>query len=92
MKDIVYPFGLTVFKSDPGIFTITGNPVQKYRIREFDSAYDFEEYVRKHIDCRGIDFDSEYCQFFAYAKTQSRAKRFAEDIIAWFEKVKKLVD
>lgn len=93
MQDIVYPFGLTVFQLEEGSdFTITGNPVEKYRIREFDSAYDFEEYVRKHVDCKGIEFDSEYCQFFAYAKTQHRAKRFAEEIIAWFETVKKLVD
>ena len=93
MQDIVYPFGLTVFQLEEGSdFTITGYPKKEYRTRDFDGAYDFEEYVRKHVDCKGIEFDSEYSQFFAYAKTQSRAKRFVEEIIAWFETVKKLVD
>jgi hypothetical protein len=51
-----------------------------------------EEYIQKHIDCSGIDFDSEYCQFFAYTKTVDRAKQFVEDITTWVTKVKEMVD
>lgn len=94
MQDINYPIGLTIFKldEDKEEYTITGNLVKEYRFRDFDGAYDFEEYVQKHIDCSGINFDSEYCQFFAYAKTLDRAKQFVDDITAWVAKVKELVD
>jgi hypothetical protein len=94
MKDINYPIGLTIFKLDEDIeqYTVTGTISEQYRFRDFDSAYDIEEYIRKHVDCEGMDFDSEYCQFFAYSKTLDRAKKFVEDITAWFEKVKELVD
>ncbi len=93
MQDIKYPIGLTIFKleEDKEEYTITGSITEKYRFRDFDGAYDFEEYIQKHIDCSGIDFDSEYCQFFAYAKTLDRAKTFVEDITAWVIKVKELV-
>ena len=93
MQDIKYPIGFTIFQLDgEKNYTITGNLAKEYRFRDFDGAYDFEEYIQKHIDCKGIEFDSEYCQFFAYAKTEKRAKRFVEDIIAWVEKIKKLID
>ena len=93
MKDINYPIGLTIFKldEDKEEYTITGNLAKEYRFREFDGAYDLEEYIQKHIDCSGIDFDSEYCQFFAYVKTIDRAKQFVDDITAWIIKVKELV-
>jgi len=93
MKDINYPIGLTIFKldEDKEEYTITGNLAKEYRFREFDGAYDLEEYIQKHIDCSGIDFDSEYCQFFAYTKTIDRAKQFVDDITAWIIKVKELV-
>jgi hypothetical protein len=93
MQDIKYPIGFTVFQlKGESNYTITGNLAKEYRFRDFDGAYDFEEYIQKHIDCSGIDFDSEYSQFFAYAETEERAKRFVEDIIAWVEKIKKLID
>jgi hypothetical protein len=94
MKDIDYPIGFTIFQLDEDReeYTITGNLAKAYRFRDFDGAYDLEEYIQKHIDCSGIDFDSEYCQFWAYTKTIERAKQFVEDITAWFEKVKKLVE
>ena len=94
MKDINYPIGLTIFKLDEDReeYTITGSLAKEYQFRDFDGAYDFEEYIRKHIDCSGIDFDSEYCQFFAYAKTLKRAEKFVEDITAWVTKVKELVN
>jgi hypothetical protein len=94
MQDINHPIGLTIFKLDEDReeYTITGSLKKEYRFREFDGAYDFEEYIQKHIDCDGIDFDSEYCQFFAYAKTLERAEKFVADIAAWVIKIKELVD
>lgn len=92
MKDINYPIGFTIFKLEGSKeFTITGDIAKEYRFRDFNSAYDLEEYIQKHIKCSGIDFDSEYCQFFAYAKTLKRAQKFVEDITAWAIKVKELV-
>jgi len=94
MQDINYPIGFTIFKleEDKEEYTITGNIAKAYRFRDFDGAYDLEEYIQKHIDCTGIVFDSEYCQFWAYTKTVDRAKQFIEDITAWITKVKALVD
>jgi hypothetical protein len=93
MEDIKYEIGFEIFKLEESIeeYTITGYPAKQYRFRDFGSAYDLEEYIRKHIDCSGITFDSEYCQFFAYTKTLDRAKQFVEDITAWIVKVKELV-
>ena len=93
MQDINYPIGLTIFKldEDKEEYTITGNLTKEYRFREFDGAYDLEEYIQKHIDCSGIDFDSEYCQFFAYTKTIERAKQFVDDITTWVNKVRELI-
>ena len=93
MQDINYPIGFTIFQLEGSKeYTITGNLTKKYQFREFDGAYDLEEYIQKHIDCSNIDFDSEYCQFFAYAKTEERAKKFVEDITTWVEKVVELVN
>ena len=87
----VSPIGLKVFDDGGGIFTITGNPKSNETIVEFDSAYDFEEFVEKHINCKDIEFDSEFCQFFCYAKTKARALKFVSDIEKHFDKVKKLL-
>ncbi len=94
MQDINYPVGFTIFKleEDKEEYTVTGDIAKAYRFRDFESAYDIEEYIRKHIDCSDITFDSEYCQFFAYAKTLDRAKKFVEDITTWVVKVKELVN
>ena len=94
MQDINYPVGFTIFKldEDKEEYTITGYLAKEYKFRDFDGAYDLEEYIQKHIDCSDITFDSEYCQFFAYTKTLDRAKKFVEDIMAWFEKVKEMID
>jgi len=87
-----YPIGLAVIQFDwDKNYTITGNLAKSYQIKDFDSAYDFEEYVQKHVDCTDIDFDSEFSQFFAYAKTEERAIKFVEDITVWFDKVKQLL-
>jgi len=94
MQDIKYPVGFTIFKLDEDReeYTVTGYLAKEYRFKDFDSAYDLEEYIQKHIDCSGMNFDSEFCQFYAYAKTLDRAKQFVDDITAWVTKVKALVD
>ena len=89
----VSPIGLSVYddKDDYGNFTITGNPKKKVTIVEFESAYEFEEFVEKHINCKDIEFDSEFCQFFCYAKTRARALKLVSDIEKHFAKVKKML-
>lgn len=88
-----YPFGFTVYKyEDDKDYTITGNLTREYCFKEYSSNYDVEEHLQKHIDCEGIDFDSEFSQFFAYAKTEERATRFCEEIKTFFDKIKELVD
>ena len=57
-------------------------------IKEFESAYEFEEFVQKHIKCNGIEFDSEFCQFFAYAKTKASAIAFGKRIEKYFENIR----
>jgi hypothetical protein len=87
-----FPIGLCVSKFDGDKdYTITGMLAREYRFRDFDGAYDFETYIQKHIDCKGIDFDSEYSQFFAYTKTKERAERFCVEAQEWFEGIKKLM-
>jgi hypothetical protein len=86
------PLGLSVEKYDwDNQFTITGNARREMTVKEFDSAYDFEEFIQAKINCKGIDFDSEYCQFFAYAKTEKRAMTFIKEIEDYFSKVKEML-
>ncbi len=94
MQDINYPIGFTIFKldEDKEEYTVTGFLAKEYRFRDFDGAYDLEEYIQKHIDCSDITFDSEYCQFWAYTKTIERAKQFVDDITTWVNKVRELVN
>jgi hypothetical protein len=94
MQDINYPIGFTIFKLEEDIeeYTITGNITKAYRFRDFNSAYDLEEYIQKHINCSDISFDSEFSQFFASTKTVDRAKQFVEDITTWITKVKEMID
>ena len=84
------PMGLEVSKGDweEAEWTITGNAKKEYTVRPFDSAYDFEEFVQPKINCKGITFDSESCQFFAYAKTEKRAVKFLKDIEEYFERLR----
>jgi hypothetical protein len=93
MSDTVYKskIGLEVFKSHGSGYTISGNANPDYTMREFDGAYEFEECIQNNISCKGIEFDSEYCQFFAYAKTKQTAIAFVKRIEKHFEKVSKLL-
>lgn len=85
--------GLEVWKGEweGAEWTITGYPKKEFCIKDFDSAYDFEDLVREKVSTQGIDFDSEFCQFFAYAKTEARAKKFLADIEEYFETVRKML-
>lgn len=87
------PIGLEVYKGDwsGAQWTITGNAKKELTVKEFESAYDFEEFVQEKIDCEGIEFDSEFCQFFAYAETEERAIRFLNEIEQHFKKVRDLL-
>jgi len=84
------PIGLRVY-DDGDSFSITGNPKISETIVEFESAYDFEELIQEKINCKGISFDSEFCQFFAYAKTKSSALAFVNRVEKHFEKVRKML-
>jgi hypothetical protein len=86
--------GIEVWKGDwaDAEWTITGYPKQSMTIKQFDSAYDFEEYIQKKVNCNNITFDSESSQFFAYAKTKQRATSFAKAIDKHFSKVREIVN
>jgi len=92
-KETKSSIGLSVSKGDweGAQWTITGNARKSMTVREFESAYDFEEFVSKKIDSEGIEFDSETCQFFAYADTEERAIKFLNDIEAYFKGVRDLL-
>jgi hypothetical protein len=75
-----------------GEYTITGYPNREKTIKEFDSAYDFEDYIRRKVNCKGISFDSESCQFFAYAKSKARALSFLKAIEKQFQKIREVLD
>ena len=72
-------------------WSISGNAKRAMTVKEFDSAYDFEEFVQSKINCKGIEFDSEFCQFFAYSETRDRAIKFARDCEAYFSQIRKLL-
>ena len=93
-QDIKTAFGLTIFKGDyeGAEWSITGFPKDEQIARHFESAYDFEEAVKRNVNCSGISFDSEYCQFYAYAKTKARLESFARQIAKHYEKAKKLTE
>lgn len=87
-----YPFGFQVNKYEGDKdYTITGNLTREYCFKKYSSNYDVEDHIKEHVDCDGIDFDSEYSQFFAYAKTEERAVKFCEDTLTFFNKLKVLV-
>ena len=88
----VYPFGFEVNKYEGDKhYTITGNLKKEYCFKEYGSNYDVEEHIQKHVWCHEIEFDSEFSQFFAYAKSEERAVKFCDDIKVWFDKVKEII-
>lgn len=94
IKDIKTNIGLTIYKGDyeGAQWSITGNPKAEVIGHQFDGAYDFEECIKRHVNCSGIEFDSEYCQFWAYAKTKARLVSFGKQIDKYFAKAKKVKD
>jgi len=92
-REIRFESGLIVYKGDwaGSQWTITGNMRKSFTVKEFKSAYDFEEFIKEKLDCRGIEFDSEFCQFFAYTETRERAMKFARDAEAYFSQIRKLL-
>jgi hypothetical protein len=82
--------GLSLFKGDwdGAEWTICGYPKRGLIPKEFDSAYDFEEFIQTKVNCKGISFDSESCEFFAYAKTKARAEKFLKDVEKYFQTVR----
>jgi hypothetical protein len=93
-KDIyTSPLGLSVSKGDweGAEWTITGYPRKEFTIREFDSAYEFEDFVKEKIASKDIDFDSEFCQFFAYARSEARAVAYVKLIEGYFQNVSSLL-
>lgn len=93
-QDIKTTFGLTIFKGDyeGAEWSITGFPIDQQIARHFESAYDFEDCIKRNVNCSGISFDSEFCQFWAYAKTKARLVSFAKQIEKHFEKAKKITE
>ena len=89
------PIGLTVWhdaEEEKFPYTITGNPSRKFTVIDFESAYDFEELVKSKVQHVGITFDSEYSQFFAYAKTENLAMQFVSNIENYFAKVRDMLN
>ena len=93
-EDIKTPIGLDIQKGDweGAEWTITGYPNGDVIGHNYQSAYDFEEAIKENVNCKGITFDSEYCQFFAYAKTKARLVSFAKQIEKHYTKAKKLTE
>jgi hypothetical protein len=83
--------GLRIYKDEQG-YSITGFPKKEIIAHDYDSAYDFEDCVRRNVNCDGIEFDSEFCQFWAYAKTKGRLVKFADDIHKHYVKAKKTME
>lgn len=84
---ITTEIGLRIYNDETG-YSITGFPKKEVIGHDYESAYDFEECVRRNINCKGIEFDSEFCQFWAYAKTKARIVKFADDIKKHYDKAK----
>ena len=85
------PIGIEVYQFDNSdTIHISGNVSQKYTVVEFDSAYDFEEYVQGYVNSDDIKYDSEYSQFFAYTKTPERAIEYVKDIEKGFANIRSI--
>lgn len=92
--DIKTKLGLTIYKGtwDGAQWTLTGFPKKELIGHDYNSAYDFEDCVRRNVNCKGIEMDSESSQFFAYAKTNARIVSFSNQIEKHYEKAKKMME
>ena len=93
-EDIKTNIGLTIYKGDwdGAGWTITGFPKKEVISHDFDSAYDFEDCIKRNVNCNGIDFDSEYCQFFVYYPTKTAAESFIKRLAKYVAKRKELIN
>ena len=70
-------------------WTLTGYP-NKNTFRNWDSAYDFESFVKNTLKING-NFDSESCQFYVYFDTKQKATAALNKIEKHFKKVGELL-
>ena len=89
-KEINTGIGLGIYESKLNDFYITGYPSAKVLGHSYEDAYAFEEAVKRNVDCSGITFDSESCQFWANAQTEERLVKFANDIKEHYLKAKSM--
>jgi hypothetical protein len=61
-QEIRTAFGLLIYKGDyeGAQWSITGFPKDEQLARHFESAYDFEDCIKRNVNCSGIEFDSEF--------------------------------
>ena len=93
-NEIKTNIGLTIYKGDwdGAEWTLTGFPNKEVVGHSYNDAYEFEEAIKRNVNCSGINFDSEMCQFFAYAKTKARLVSFAHQIEKHYIKAKELTE
>jgi hypothetical protein len=91
-KSIKSKIGLSISKGDweGAQWTISGYPSLIETGKNYSCAYSFEDTIKRNINCKGIDFDSESCQFYAYAKSKQRLISFLNQIEKHFEKAKQM--
>lgn len=79
--------GLSISKGEweGAKWTLTGYP-NKNTFRNWDSAYDFEDFVKNTLKING-NFDSESCQFYVYFDTKQKATAALNKIEKHFKKV-----
>ena len=86
------PIGLIVYKdSDDDHYTITGTIPEDVTVRSMESAYDLEDLLKKKVQHVGIEFDSEFSSFFAYAKSKDLAVQFVKNCEEYFYKVRDML-
>lgn len=79
--------GLCVCKGDweGAQWTLCGYP-NKDIVGRHTTVYEFEDIIKHQLDCRGIEFDSESGEFYAYAKSSKRLISLLTKIEKYFEK------
>ena len=89
---ITSPIGLSISKGnwEGSEWTLSGYPKADVIGHDYPNAYAFEEAVKKNFNCSGLDFDSESCQFYVYAKTKQRLVSLLSQIEKHYEKAKKM--
>lgn len=86
------PIGLSIWKGDwdGAQWTLTGYPKASVIGYDYNSAYEFEASVKKNFNISGLEFDSESCQFYVYAKTKLRLMSLLRQIEKHYEAAKSM--